>query len=379
MIPFHRSALVGHELDYIQQALQSRHTSGDGPFTKKCHTLLKQELKTNSALLTHSCTAALEMAAILADIKPGDEVILPSYTFVSSANSIVLRGGVPVFVDIRKDTLNLDETLIERAITKKTKAIMAVHYAGVACEMRTILKIAKQYSLRVIEDAAQGYKASYYNQPLGTIGDFGAISFHQTKNIVSGEGGALLTRDESLARRAEIVREKGTDRSQFLRGEVDKYCWRDIGSSYLPSDIIAAYLLSQLESAENLTEARLKLWTYYDEALRPLGLDGRLRTPTIPEGCQHNAHIYSLVWPTAESAGRFVAHLKEKNIQATYHYVPLHTSPAGLKYTRVAGSLAVTEHTGQCLVRLPLWNGLETSIDQVTDVIVKFIKSELFL
>ncbi len=379
MIPFHRSALVGPELEYIQQALQSRHTSGDGPFTKRCHALLKEELKTRSALLTHSCTAALEMAAILADIEHGDEVILPSYTFVSSANAIVLRGGVPVFVDIRKDTLNLDENLIERAITKKTKAIMAVHYAGVSCEMNAILKIAKQYNLLVIEDAAQGYKASYYNQALGTIGDFGAISFHQTKNIVSGEGGALLTRDQVLAQRAEIVREKGTDRSQFLRGEVDKYCWRDIGSSYLPSDIIAAYLLSQLEGAKNLTEERLKLWNYYNDAFGPLSQDGCLQTPTIPEGCQHNAHIYYLIWPTAEKAARFVGCLKEQNIQATYHYVPLHTSPAGQRFARISGALPVTEHVGQSLVRLPLWNGLENSIDQVTNVAVKFIKSELFL
>ncbi|HEX5769212.1 MAG TPA: dTDP-4-amino-4,6-dideoxygalactose transaminase, partial [Burkholderiales bacterium] len=311
------------------------------------------------ALLTHSCTAALEMAAILAGIGPGDEVIMPSFTFVSTANAFVLRGAVPVFVDIRPDTLNIDETKIAAAITPRTRAIVPVHYSGVGCEMDAIMTIAAQHGLLVIEDAAQGTLATYKNRALGAIGNLGALSFHETKNIISGEGGALLVNDTRLLERAEIVREKGTNRSQFFRGQVDKYTWVDIGSSYLPGEIIAAFLWAQMEEAQQITARRLALWDRYHAALADLECAGDARRPYVPPECKHNAHMYYLLLPSLEQRAAFIARLKGQEIQAVFHYVPLHSSPMGRKLGRAAGELRHTEELSDRLVRLPFWLGLE--------------------
>lgn len=326
MIPFNRPYLTGRELYYIRQAHQRAQLAGDGYFTKKCHSWLEKNLGTKKAFLTHSCTSALEMAAILADIKPGDEVIMPSYTFVSTANAFVLRGGVPVFVDIRPDTLNIDENLIEKAITRKTKAIVPVHYAGVGCEMDTILKIARKHRLLVIEDAAHGVKATYKSRELGTIGDFGALSFHETKNIISGEGGALLVNNPKFIKRAEIVWQKGTDRSRFMRGEVDKYTWQDIGSSFLPGELVAAFLWAQLEKATEITKKRLQIWNRYHKGLKKLEDSGRLRRPVVPKNCKHNAHIYYLILRSPQQSASLRKQLNKNKIQALSHYSSLHIS-----------------------------------------------------
>lgn len=363
MIPFNQPYICGKELWNIAQAHALGQMAGDGSFTKKCNTWLEERTGCYKALLTHSCTAALEMSAILADIQPGDEVIMPSYTFVSTANAFVLRGGVPVFVDIRSDTLNIDETLIEAAITPRTKAIVPVHYAGVACEMDTIMDIAKRHNLLVIEDAAQGVMATYKGKALGAIGHMGTLSFHETKNITSGEGGALLINDPLLAERAEIIREKGTNRSQFFRGQVDKYTWVDIGSSYLPGEIIAAFLWAQMEEAEAITKKRLDIWNQYHEAFIPLEITEKLRRPIISEGCQHNAHMYYILLDSLEKRTSVIAKLKEKRVTSVFHYVPLHNSPAGVKYGRVHGKMTYTEELSDRLLRLPLWIGL-TSEDQ---------------
>lgn len=373
-IPFNRPAVVGRELDNIIQAIGARHFSGDGSFTRRCHEWLERETGTARALLTHSCTAALEMAAILADLAPGDEVILPSFTFVSTANAIALRGAVPVFVDIRHDTLNLDESLVEEAITDRTRAIMVVHYAGVACAMDEFEAIARRHDLLLIEDAAQGMLSKYKGRPLGTIGAFGTISFHETKNIISGEGGALLVNDARFIPRAEIIREKGTNRSSFFRGQVDKYTWVDIGSSYLPSEIIAAFLLAQLEEARALTEDRRRAWNRYHDAFAGLERDGRLRRPIVPSECEHNAHLYYLLLPDLSARTRFIARLKARGIAALFHYVPLHDSPAGRRFGRSHGSLAVTSDASDRLVRLPLWSGLD---DQTIDTVVECVHDEL--
>ena len=319
---------------------------------------LSNELVAAKALLTHSCTAALEMAALLLDIQPGDEVIMPSFTFVSTANAFVLRGGVPVFVDIREDTLNLDERLIEAAITPRTKAIVPVHYAGVACEMDTIMAIARRHGLKVVEDAAQGVMSSYKGRALGSIGDLGAYSFHETKNVISGEGGALLVNDPELALRAEIIREKGTDRSRFFRGEVDKYTWQEVGSSFLPGELIAAFLWAQLEEAERITNDRLASWARYHELLEPLEAKGILRRPVIPEGCQHNAHMYYVLLAPEIDRQAVLNELKRNEIYSVFHYVPLHSSPAGQRYGRVHGSLEMTNGQSERLIRLPLWVGI---------------------
>jgi dTDP-4-amino-4,6-dideoxygalactose transaminase len=332
--------------------------SGDGIFTKKCHKWLEQNTGTKKALLTHSCTAALEMAAILANIGSGDEIIMPSYTFVSTANAFVLRGGIPVFVDIRPDTLNIDENLIEAAITPRTKAIVPVHYAGVACEMDTIMEIAERHNLLVIEDAAQGVMSTYKGKALGSIGHLGCYSFHETKNIISGEGGALLVNDSRFVERAEIIREKGTDRSKFFRGEVDKYTWVDIGSSYLPSDIIAAFLHSQLENAEFITNERLKIWNYYHEGLEKLEKNGYLKRPVIPKECGHNAHMYYIILNSLEERINLMKKLSDSGIKSVFHYVPLHSSPAGKNFTKVFGSMENTESLSDRLLRLPMWVGL---------------------
>lgn len=367
MIPFNRPFMTGQELELIAQAHDNGHLSGDGSFTKRCHEWLEQRTGASKALLTHSCTAALEMSALLLDLVPGDEVIMPSYTFVSTANAFVLRGAIPVFVDIREDTLNLDESLIEAAITPRTKAICVVHYAGVACEMDPIMDIARRHGLKVVEDAAQAIMSTYRGHPLGSIGDLGALSFHETKNIISGEGGALLCRDEALAERAEVIREKGTNRSRFFRGQVDKYTWVEVGSSFLPGEITAAFLTAQMAAADDITARRMALWNRYDAWASPHEKAGRLRRPIIPAHCTHNAHMYYLLLPTPETRTTFIGSLKAAGVQTVFHYIPLHTSPAGLKYSRAHGNLPVTNDISERLVRLPLWLGLEPLLDQVTD------------
>lgn len=364
--------MTGKELVYIAQAQANGDLAGDGEFTKKCHAWLEKKTGSHRALLTHSCTAALEMAAILADIKPGDEVIMPSYTFVSTANAFVLRGGVPVFVDIRSDTLNIDEKLIEAAITPRTKAVVPVHYAGIGCEMDAIMEIAHRHNLLVIEDAAQAIMSTYKGRPLGAIGHMGAYSFHETKNITSGEGGALLINDPRFAARAEIIREKGTNRSQFFRGQVDKYTWCDIGSSFLPGELIAAFLWAQMEEAAQITRRRLDIWVAYYEALAPLVAAGKICLPTIPDGCQHNAHMFYALFPDLDTRTRVIAHLKAADIYAVFHYVPLHDSPAGLMHGRTACDMAVTHFTANRLLRLPLWLGVESHQKRIIDVLMSF-------
>ena len=366
-IPFNKPYMTGRELLYIAQAHTNGHLAGDGMFTKKCHAWLEARTGTYKALLTHSCTAALEMAAILADIQPGDEVIMPSYTFVSTANAFVLRGGVPVFVDIRLDTFNIDETKIEAAITSRTKAIIPVHYAGVACEMDIIMNIAQRHNLLVIEDAAQGIMSTYKGKPLGSIGHLGAYSFHETKNIISGEGGALLVNDERFAERAEIIREKGTNRGQFFRGQVDKYTWVDIGSSYLPGEVIAAFLWAQMEEAQSITQKRMGLWQQYHETLAPLEEAGKLRQPIIPEYCQHNAHMYYIMLLNLKTRTQVIAQMKGAGINTVFHYVPLHDAPYGKRHGRAHGDLPVTRMASDCLLRLPLWLGVESHQQKIAE------------
>jgi dTDP-4-amino-4,6-dideoxygalactose transaminase len=357
-IPFNWPHMTGKELYYIAEAHFNGSLAGDGPFTKHCHNWLEARTGCNKSLLTHSCTAALEMTALLLDIELGDEIIMPSYTFVSTANAFVLRGGVPVFVDIREDTLNLDETLIEAAITPRTRAIVPVHYAGVACEMDTIMAIARRHGLKVVEDAAQGVMASYKGRALGSIGDLGAYSFHETKNVISGEGGALLVNDPDLALRAEIIREKGTDRSRFFRGQVDKYTWQEVGSSFLPGELIAAFLWAQLEEADRITQTRLASWDRYHELLEPLATRGILRRPIIPEDCQHNAHMYYILLAPGIERESVLDKFKAQEINSVFHYVPLHSSPAGQRYGRTHGDLNVTNAQSERLIRLPLWVGI---------------------
>jgi dTDP-4-amino-4,6-dideoxygalactose transaminase len=358
-VRFNKPFMTGKELGYIAEAHANGHLAGDGVFTKKCHAWLEERTGTLKALLTHSCTAALEMAAILANIQPGDEVIMPSYTFVSTANAFALRGGVPVFVDIRRDTLNIDETNIEAAITPRTKAIVPVHYAGVACEMDAIMSIAQKHNLLVIEDAAQGIMSTYKGKPLGSIGHLAAYSFHETKNIISGEGGALLINDRRFFERAEIIREKGTNRGQFFRGQVDKYTWVDIGSSYLPGEVIAAFLWAQMEEADEITKRRLAIWSAYHSALAPLATANRLRCPSVPNECTQNGHMYYIVLPSLEVRSRVIAQLKAAGIDAVFHYVSLHDSPYGKKHGRPHGDLAVTRQVSDRLLRLPFWLGVE--------------------
>jgi dTDP-4-amino-4,6-dideoxygalactose transaminase len=357
--------MTGRELQLISQAHAKGHLSGDGAFTKQCHAWLEAQTGCCKALLTHSCTAALEMAALLLELEPGDEVIMPSFTFVSTANAFVLRGAVPVFVDIRADTLNIDEALIEAAITPRTKAICVVHYAGVACEMDPIMAIAARHGIRVVEDAAQGILSSYKGRPLGSIGDLAALSFHETKNVISGEGGALLVNAERYMERAEIIREKGTNRSKFFRGQVDKYTWVDIGSSYLPSEIIAAFLAAQLEDADAITRRRLAVWGRYHAWAEPLERQGLLRRPIVPAHCTHNAHMYYILLPTLEARTRFIGKLREHGVSAVFHYIPLHSSPAGQRFGRASGNLATTVDTADRLVRLPLWAELDEHMDTV--------------
>lgn len=365
MIPFNKPYMTGRELSYIAQAHANGHLSGDGPYTKQCHAWLRESTRASTALLTHSCTAALEMAALLLNLQPGDEVIMPSFTFVSTANAFALRGAVPVFVDIRDDTLNIDQTLIENAITPRTKAICVVHYAGVACEMDAITAIAEAHGLPVIEDAAQGIMSTYRGAPLGTIGELGAFSFHETKNIISGEGGALLCREAVYAERAEIIREKGTNRSRFFRGQVDKYTWVDIGSSFLPGEITAAFLSAQLEEAEAITQRRLDIWQRYHDWASDHAVAGRVIRPTIPDGCVHNAHMYYLLLPSLEARTHFIQSLRAQGVQAVFHYIPLHSSPAGRMHGRPGSSMAVTDDISDRVVRMPLWIGVEEHLPHI--------------
>ncbi|GAD64963.1 dTDP-4-amino-4,6-dideoxygalactose transaminase [Aquipseudomonas alcaligenes] len=369
-IPFNKPYMTGKELGYIAEAHANSHLAGDGAFTRKCSGWLEAQIGCRKALLTHSCTAALEMAAILADLQPGDEVIMPSFTFVSTANAFVLRGAIPVFVDVRPDTFNIDESKIETAITARTRAIVPVHYAGVGCEMDAIMDIAERHGLIVIEDAAQGVMSRYKGRPLGSIGHLACLSFHETKNLSSGEGGALLINDPVYALRAEIIREKGTNRSQFFRGQVDKYTWCDLGSSYLPSELNAAFLMAQMEEAQDITLRRLQLWQRYHEAFAELEQQGRLRRPQMPASCGHNAHMYYLLLPDLQQRTAFIEAMRARDIGTVFHYVPLHSAPAGQRYGRAHDGLAVTQSVAERLVRLPLWVGLESDIDEVISSVV---------
>lgn len=355
MIRFNVPPYTGREVEYMQKAIENQHICGDGEFTKKCSAYLEKLTGTRKCLLTTSCTHALEMAALLCDIKEGDEVILPSYTFVSTADAFVLRGATPVFVDIRPDTMNIDETLIEAAITERTKVIAVVHYAGVACEMDTIMDIARRHHLLVVEDAAQAIMCSYKGKPLGTIGDFGCFSFHETKNFSMGEGGALLIRDDKYIEAAEILREKGTDRSKYFRGQVDKYRWMNYGSSYLPSEMNAAYLYAQLEVADKINQTRLERWKQYYELLSPLQEAGKIELPVIPEGCVQSGHMFYIKTKDQEERARLIAFMKENDILTVFHYVPLHSAPAGLKFGRFHGEDIYTTKESERLLRLPMF------------------------
>jgi dTDP-4-amino-4,6-dideoxygalactose transaminase len=360
-IPFNRPYMTGKELFYIAEAHFNGRLSGDGPFTAKCHSWFEKALGSQRVLLTHSCTAALELSALLIDTKPGDEIIMPSFTFVSTANAFALRGGVPVFCDIRGDTLNIDEKLIEEAITEKTKALAVVHYAGVGCEMDTILAVAAKHNLLVIEDAAQAFLASYRGRRLGTLGDLGTLSFHETKNVISGEGGALIVNKPNLIKQAEIIREKGTDRTSFFRGEVEKYTWQRVGSSFLPGELIAAFLYAQLEEAYSINQKRMQLWENYHALLEPLEDRGLLRRPIIPAHCEQNAHMYYIILSPDINREKVIEHLKKNSILAVFHYIPLHSSPGGMAFGRASGQLKVTDDLSARLLRLPMYIGLTMS------------------
>ncbi len=373
MINFNVPPYTGKEMEYVMQCVENQKICGDGPFTKKCNEWIEKKTGTGKCLLTTSCTHATEMAALLADIKPGDEVIMPAYTFVSTADGFVLRGATPVFVDIRPDTMNIDENKIEAAITEKTKAIVPVHYAGVSCEMDKIMELAKKYNLMVIEDAAQGIMSTYKGKALGTFGEFGCFSFHETKNFSMGEGGALLIRDQNYVEEAEIIREKGTNRSKFFRGQIDKYTWVNYGSSYLPSDMNAAYLYAQLELADEITEHRLLLWNRYYERLLPLAEAGRIELPVIPEGCEHNAHMFYIKARDLEERSAFIDFMAKKQIKCVFHYIPLHTAPAGQKFGRFHGEDVYTTKESERLVRLPMYYKLTLEeVDGICDQIIRF-------
>ncbi len=377
-IPFNIPPYIGTELGYVQQAIDAHKICGDGQFTKLCNAWIENRFGAERALLTTSGTTALEMATLLCGLEKGDEVILPSFTFSSTATSIVLTGATPVFSDIRPDTMNLDETKIEDAITDRTKAIMAVHYAGVACEMDTILEIARKHDLKVIEDAAQGVMASYKGKALGTIGDFGCYSFHETKNYSMGEGGAIVLTHKEDIEPAEILREKGTDRARFFRGQVDKYTWVEYGSSYLPSDMNAAYLWAQLQEADRINEDRLSIWNAYDEAFRPLQEEGKAELPTVPAECVHNAHMYYIKLRDLKQRTDFIQYLKDRGISSVFHYVPLHSSPAGRRFGRFNGEDVYTTRESDRLARLPLYYGMaQEDRERVIDTVLSFFKNEI--
>ena len=376
-ISFNKPHMTGKELFYIAQANFNYALAGDGLYTKKCHDFLQSLCNCKRALLTHSCTAALEMQSLLLNIQAGDEVIMPSYTFVSTANAVVLRGGIPVFIDIREDTLNINEQLIEAAITNRTKAIAPVHYAGVSCDMDVVMDIANKHNLKVIEDAAQGFMSTYKGKHLGTIGDLGALSFHETKNIISGEGGALLINDENFISRAEIIREKGTDRSRFFRGEIDKYTWQDIGSSYLPGELISAFLWAQLEECNEITENRLMAWNNYNLMLKDLEHHEYIRRPTIPQYCSHNGHMYYIILKEGIDRQKIIQGLKQHGIHAVFHYLPLHLSPAGRKYCKINSDMKITENLSQRIIRLPLWYGITVGMqEKIVNTLAHLIKNE---
>ncbi len=364
MINFNEAPFLGNEFDYIKDAIDSKHISGDGKYTKLCNGLLENATTSKKALLTLSCTAALEMSALLLDIKEGDEVICPSYTFVTTASAFALRGAKLVFVDIKPDTCNLDESKIEAAITKKTKAIVPVHYAGVPCDMDKIMAIAKEHNLAVVEDAAQAVGSTYKGKPCGSIASLGCFSFHETKNISSGEGGALLINDEKFIEPAEIIREKGTNRSKFFRGQVDKYTWVELGSSYLPSDMIAAYLYPQLQQMQSINDRRLNIWQKYYDAFKQFADDGKIQLPFIPDYCTHNAHMFYIRLKDLPTRSAFIKHLKDNDIMSVFHYIPLHSSPAGLRYGRTSGDMANTNKISETLVRLPLYYGLDDNTQE---------------
>jgi dTDP-4-amino-4,6-dideoxygalactose transaminase len=373
-VPFNRPCVTGRELEYIEQAITNGHLSGNGPFTKRCQSWIEGALGAPRALLTHSCTAGLEMAALLCEVGPGDEVIMPSFTFVSTANAFALRGATPVFVDVRRDTLNIDETLIEDAITPRTRAIVPVHYAGVGCDMDVIMAIANARGLRVVEDAAQGVMSTYKGRPLGSIGHASALSFHETKNVTAGEGGALVVNDPAWTDRAEILWEKGTNRTLFTRGTIDKYSWIDLGSSYLPSEINAAFLWAQLERVEAITARRLAIWQQYHDAFASLEAAGALTRPTIPADCVQNAHMYYVLAATADSRRGLLTRLNRRSINAVAHYVPLHLAPAGARFGRAHGHLPVTTDIADRLIRMPLWAGMgEADVALVIDAVVSEI------
>lgn len=373
MINFNVPPCAEKAMDYIRECVENQKICGDGAYTKKCNEWIEKRTGTTKCLLTTSCTHATELAALLADIRPGDEVIMPAYTFVSTADAFVLRGATPVFVDIRPDTMNIDEKLIEAAITEKTKAIVPMHYAGVACEMDTIMDIAKRHNLVVIEDAAQGIMSTYKGKALGTFGEFGCFSFHETKNYSMGEGGALLIRDEKNVEEAEIIREKGTNRSKFYRGQIDKYTWVNYGSSYLPSDMNAAYLYAQLEKADEINNARLACWNRYYRNLQPLAESGKIELPVVPEGCVHNAHMFYVKARDIEERTAFIAYLKENGVMSVFHYIPLHTAPAGKKFGRFHGEDKYTTRESERLARLPMYYGLkEEQVDDICDIIKRF-------
>ena len=373
MINFNVPTFTSKTTEYIIDVFKEKHASGDGKYTKLCNQWFKQNYSLKQALLVHSGTAALEMAAILSDLDAGDEVIMPSYTFCSTANAFLLAGATPVFIDIRPDTLNIDETLIEQAITNKTKAIVPVHYAGVGCEMDKILEIAKKYNLLVIEDAAQAFDSKYKGKRLGTIGDMGCFSFHETKNVMSGEGGLFVTNNETLTERAEIIREKGTNRSKFFRGQVDKYTWVDKGSSYLPSDIIAAYLYSILEIEQDIQEKRKYVWNLYNNAFENLEKEGKVRRPIISEYCTNNAHMFYLLFNDLKTRTKFISYLKENDIYAPFHYIPLHSSPAGKKYCKTGSKMNITNNISDTLVRLPLYYDIrKEDINKIISTVLDF-------
>ena len=375
MISFNVPPYTGKEMEYIKQAVENQKICGDGPFTKKCNEWIEKKTGTAKCLLTPSCTQATELAALLADIKEGDEIIMPAYTFVSTADAFVLRGAKPVFVDIRPDTMNIDETKIEAAITDRTRAIVPVHYAGVACEMDTIMDIANRHHLFVIEDAAQGIMASYKGKALGAIGDFGCYSFHETKNLSMGEGGAILIKDAKYIEDAEIIREKGTNRSKYFRGQIDKYTWVNYGSSYLPSDMNAAYLWAQLELAQKITDVRLARWNQYNELLQPLKQRGILELPTVPEGCIHNAHMYYIKTKNIEERTRLIDFLKENGILAVFHYIPLHTAPAGIRFGEFRGEDVYTTRESERLLRLPMFYTLtEAEVEYIVGKVKEFYR-----
>ena len=372
MINFNVPPFTGRELEYIEAVVKNRKLCGDGPFTKRCNRFLEELTGATKALLTTSCTHATEMAAMLCDVGPGDEVIMPSYTFVSTADAFVLRGARAVFVDIRPETMNMDERLVEQAITESTKAIVPVHYAGVCCEMDEINRIARKHRLMVVEDAAQAILSEYKGKAAGTLGDFGCYSFHETKNLSMGEGGALLIKDAKYVERAEIIREKGTNRSKFFRGEIDKYTWIDAGSSYLPSELNAAYLWAQLEIARQIIDDRMASWNYYREALCDLADDGRIELPFIPEGCRHNAHMFFIKARDLEERTALIRFLKENGIGAVFHYVPLHSSEAGVRLGRFSGEDRYTTRESERLVRLPLYYGMGNAVEQVSAAVHEF-------